>query len=66
MLNKTLKYIPKKIKWLAFDLLESLAKQGNTKAHNLACKFLPYQKPFTSAAEAGGGTLQNSSERIEL
>jgi hypothetical protein len=42
MLNKTLKYIPKKIKWLVFDLLEFLAKQGNTKAHNLACEFLPY------------------------
>jgi hypothetical protein len=42
MLKKILKYIPKKIKWFAFDLLESLAKQGNTKAHTLACKFLPY------------------------
>ena len=42
MINKTLKYIPKKIKWLAFDLLEFFAKQGSAKAHNLACKFLPY------------------------
>ena len=42
MLNKTLKYIPKKIKWFAFDLLESLAKQGDIKAHKVACKFLPY------------------------